>query len=894
MENVRVTVRVRPFLSNEEPRLCLAVSGRQIAIGESRQFAFDDVFDMDATSQAVNEAVAAPLVSAFVDGYTVSTIAYGQTGAGKTFTMSSLSADVVRRVSAALETAAAAGDGDKPEFRFSAVEVYNESISDLIASASASAPASLASHSLGSTASLSLREDTRCGVYIQGLSEVVVGSKEELLACVESAPANRRTASTLMNATSSRSHLLLTITLTRGGVVSRFGLVDLAGSERLKKAHGRQLASGGMDESWDEQTPPRVGERSKGTDKASRMREGISINSGLLALGNVIVALCERRAHVPYRASKLTRLLQPMLGGNSKTTMIACVSPDASSFEETLNTLKYADRAKSIRTTPFKVAAGVSSLEEAERTIAWLRRQLAAAQQPSQDAQTPVVHMFPALEEARLGEVQELLACERKLTRRLQEDLFNAEYAAMIEVEKRKQLEKRLLLIEAQQQRSLTGSMELSGTRLLDDSLHEDAAEETEMAPFSPLRAESDELQASKLEREGEEARLSTPDEAALEHLSREIAAKEGLIQQLASQKAEAVRELEYYKYRLQEMQDVKHRLEDELARAEAKVEATEMERQGKEEERRSLRMHYQQRLRKAEETAAEYRRKVQEATALVTAQEANAEMVKHLQSQVAEMSDELNRQRRALREGQQRLHKMSASHSQELNCLQRKLRASEAQVARLQVQLQQKDREISRIKRRGAGASNRRQIETQPTRQLPVGSALSACLPEDAQKEIDVELISLANLERDLDELTADRDELKSALREAEELTGGMEKWKKAMKAFNMRLQQLEQQLRSDTLSEKSRSQYSSEKAGIEDRLRQLKSFEPVLAQASKQLAEMESNLDSLQEARMYHLRRVRQMQNGSLAPVERGVRASELLRCGVKDYPELLNKRD
>ncbi|RNF03755.1 putative kinesin [Trypanosoma rangeli] len=890
MENVRVAVRVRPFLPNEEPRRYMTVSGHQIAIGESRKFAFDDIFDMDATSQVVNDAVAAPLVSAFVAGYTVSAIAYGQTGAGKTFTMSSLSADVVQRVLAALKEEDLAEDDGKHEFRFSAVEVYNESISDLIASGTGSMLHP--SHSMGSLPSLSLREDSRHGVYIQGLSEVVVESKEELLAWVKNTPTNRRTASTLMNATSSRSHLLLTISLTDGGVVSRFGLVDLAGSERIKKVNGRQLATGAINETLNEQASQYLKERSKGIEMASRMREGISINSGLLALGNVIVALCERRSHVPYRASKLTRLLQPMLGGNSKTVMIACVSPAVSSFEETLNTLKYANRAKSIRTSSFKVDTGCSTLEEAERTIAWLRQRLEAAQQASQEAHSPMMYMFPAVEEARLGEVQELLASERKLTQRLQEDLFNAEYTAMIEVEKRKQLEKRLLSIEAQQQRELNEFMELSGARPWDDFLREDAAEERETASCTQLQAESDELPASKGEREGEEVRLSASEGAALEYLSRDIAAKDGLIQKLARQKEEAVQELEYYKSQLQELQDVRHRLEDELSRAEAKIEAAKMERQGKEERRSSL-AHHQLQLRKSEE-AAEYRRKMQESTAVVTAQEASAEMIKHLQSQVAEMNDELNRHRHTLRERQQRIHKMSVSHAQELNQLQKKLRASEAQVTKLQVQLQKKERELSRVKKGGAGGFTRRQPATLTPQQSPTANVLPVDLSEGVQKEIDIELMSIANLERELDELTVDRDELKSALREVEERTGGMDKWEKAVKAFSMRLQQLERELQSDTLSEQLRSQYGSEKVSIEDRLRQLKSFEPVVAEASRQLVEMESNLDSLQEARMYHLRRVRQLQNGALTSVDRSIWASGLLQRGAADCAELLNKRN
>ncbi|KAF5220906.1 hypothetical protein ECC02_006066 [Trypanosoma cruzi] len=897
MENIRVVVRVRPFLPNEGSSRCLTVRGHQVVIGDERQFAFDEVFDMDTMSHTVNDAVAMPLVSAFVNGYTVSTIAYGQTGAGKTFTMSSLSSDVVRRISAALKADVTAEGGEKPEFRVSAVELYNENICDLIASTISSS----SSIAMASVASLSLREDPRCGVYIQGLSEVAVESEEELLAWVENSSANRRTASTMLNATSSRSHALLTITLTHNGVVSRFGLVDLAGSERFKKTYGRQRRTGSLEEFGNESNCMLTNDKAKGIEVASRIREGISINTGLLALGNVIVALCERKAHVPYRTSKLTRLLQPMLSGNSKTTIIACVSPDVSSFEETLNTLKYADRAKAIRTTPFQVASGFSSLEEAERTILSLRRQLGMAQQQLREEQLPIMYSFPVVDETQLEELQDLLTRERNLTRRLQEDLFNAEYTAMMEVEKRKQIEKRLLTLEAQQRCRLSQSIETDNTQLLDANLGEDGAGHTSSLAQNP--AEHDEPQVPKAEEAVDAERLSISpeiisvsrnniDESKLENLSREIQSKERLIHQLTNQNEDAVRELEYAKRRQQEMQDVKRHLEEELARAEAKLEATEMQRQGKEEERQKLQTHYQVRLRKAEEEAAEYRRKVQEATTIISGREANAEMMKQLQSQVVEMSDELNRQRHALREGQQRLHKVSASHSQEVNQLQKKLRDSEAQVARLQVQLQRKEREIARVKKGGAVVANRRQQTPTKTttQQAHASNTPSVCLSEDLQKEIDVELISLINLEKELDELTADRDELRDSVREAQERAGGMTKWKDAMKGFMMRLQQLERNLHSEAINEEIRLEYSREKASIEEKLRQLELLEPVLAQASKQLEEMDNNIDSLQEARKYHLRRVRQMQNGTLTPVNPTVRASELLRRGVANHTEVV----
>lgn len=183
--------------------------------------------------------------------------------------------------------------------------------------------------------------------------------------CLQQGALARTTASTQMNAQSSRSHAIFTILIKRHRrllgeqnslmeddletLTAKFHFVDLAGSERLKRTGA-------------------TGERAK---------EGISINSGLLSLGNVISALgdmTKKTSHIPYRDSKLTRLLQDSLGGNSQTLMIACVSPSDRDFMETLNTLKYANRARNITN---KV---VVNQDQSSRTISLLRREIAALQ----------------------------------------------------------------------------------------------------------------------------------------------------------------------------------------------------------------------------------------------------------------------------------------------------------------------------------------------------------------------------------------------------------------------------------------------------------------------------------------------------------------------------------
>lgn len=224
-------------------------------------------------------------------------------------------------------------------------EIYMEEIKDLLA------PDEQKNHTLN------IRETREGGVIIAGITEKVVQSPEETLHLMESGNQARATGSTAMNSTSSRSHAIFTITLEAKNVndqddftTSKFHLVDLAGSERVKKTKA----------------------------EGERLQEGIKINAGLLALGNVISALgdpCKSRApkHVPYRDSKLTRLLQDSLGGNSMTVMIACVSPAETNTEETLNTCRYADRARKIKNKAVvnrdPITAEVTALRKENRQL---------------------------------------------------------------------------------------------------------------------------------------------------------------------------------------------------------------------------------------------------------------------------------------------------------------------------------------------------------------------------------------------------------------------------------------------------------------------------------------------------------------------------------------------
>ncbi|KAM7374073.1 hypothetical protein PAMP_006750 [Pampus punctatissimus] len=262
--------------------------------------------------------------------YHATVLAYGQTGSGKTFSMGGTytsaqendpSVGVIPRVIRRIFEEREKRTDCEFVLAVSYLEIYNEDVLDLLCT-SKDKPA------------ISIREDPKDGIKIVGLTEKQVFSAHEMVGCLEVGNAARTVASTAMNAASSRSHAIFTITLEqrRGSdkvdsIVSKLHLVDLAGSERQKKTKA----------------------------EGDRLKEGISINRGLLSLGNVISALgdeSKKNVFVPYRDSKLTRLLQDSLGGNSHTLMIACVSPADSNMEETINTLRYADRARKIKNKP--------------------------------------------------------------------------------------------------------------------------------------------------------------------------------------------------------------------------------------------------------------------------------------------------------------------------------------------------------------------------------------------------------------------------------------------------------------------------------------------------------------------------------------------------------------
>ncbi|WVQ72707.1 hypothetical protein IAR50_002267 [Cryptococcus sp. DSM 104548] len=334
----QVTVETTPQISSTMSSFTTASTYGGSHQPSTKTYPFDKVFGPEADQTMVFDEVAENMLAEVLAGYNCTIFAYGQTGTGKTYTMQGdceltnlgapkSTAGIVPRVLHRLFSILEADTESEYSVKCSYVELYNEELRDLLA------PEYKGEQN--GNAGLKLYEDGKKGVNIQGLEEAGARSLKEALGIVDKGVKRRQTAETKMNTESSRSHTILTVTvhvkessMQRGGEdmlrIGKFNLVDLAGSEAIG--------------------------RSGATDK--RAREAGMINQSLLTLGRVISALVEKGSHIPYRESKLTRLLQDSLGGKTKTTIIATISPTRSNMEETLSTLDYAIRAKSIRNRP--------------------------------------------------------------------------------------------------------------------------------------------------------------------------------------------------------------------------------------------------------------------------------------------------------------------------------------------------------------------------------------------------------------------------------------------------------------------------------------------------------------------------------------------------------------
>ncbi|XP_061483012.1 kinesin-like protein KIF27 isoform X2 [Rhineura floridana] len=346
---VKVAVRIRPLLAKEvlhNHQVCVRLipNTQQIIIGKDRVFTFDFVFGKHSTQGEVYTTCIKPLVASLIEGYNATVFAYGQTGSGKTYTIGGGHVATVAEEERGIipraieEIFQIVSENHNIDFtvKVSYIEVYKEELRDLLELET-------------SLKYLQIREDEKGNTVIVGAKDCQVESVDEVMSLLETGNAARHTGTTQMNEHSSRSHAVFTISICQQQqpvqtqkdtdsaqdssrnssqlIASKFHFVDLAGSERVTKTG----------------------------NTGERFKESIQINSGLLALGNVISALGDpkrKSAHIPYRDAKITRILKDSLGGNAKTVMITCISPSSSEFDESLNSIKYANRAKNIRNKP--------------------------------------------------------------------------------------------------------------------------------------------------------------------------------------------------------------------------------------------------------------------------------------------------------------------------------------------------------------------------------------------------------------------------------------------------------------------------------------------------------------------------------------------------------------
>eukprot|EP00256_Glycine_max_P057443 XP_014625288.1 kinesin-like protein KIN-7O isoform X5 [Glycine max] len=322
MERIHVSVRAKPLSQDEAKTSPWRISGNSISIPNLSKFEFDQIFSENCATAQVFEARTKDIVEAAVRGFNGTVFAYGQTNSGKTYTMRGTKAEPGVIPLAVHDLFQIIQQDVDREFllRMSYMEIYNEEINDLLAP---------------EHRKLQIHENLERGIYVAGLREEIVASPEQILDLMEFGESHRHIGETNMNVYSSRSHTIFRMIIESrdrsedGGSgsscdavrVSVLNLVDLAGSERAAKTGAEGV----------------------------RLKEGSHINKSLMTLGTVIKKLSEgaesQGSHVPYRDSKLTRILQPSLGGNARTAIICNITLAQIHTDETKSSLQFASRA---------------------------------------------------------------------------------------------------------------------------------------------------------------------------------------------------------------------------------------------------------------------------------------------------------------------------------------------------------------------------------------------------------------------------------------------------------------------------------------------------------------------------------------------------------------------
>ena len=496
--NILVAVRTRQLLPSEttnggrsivqclndnvvilmDPGMTASDDYLRLNKSKEKRYAFDFVFDETADQMKVYEKTCRFLLEGFLlKGFNATVFCYGATSAGKTHTMigSSEAPGVmilaVQELFETVEEAKRKDPGQVINIKCSMIEVYNESIKDLLAT---------------TTAPPEIREDPVKGMFISNVSEhTEIASFKSIIELLSKGNKNRTTEPTAANVTSSRSHAVLQITVERQSVpgvsdiqVAKLSMIDLAGSERAQNTNNRGL----------------------------RLLEGANINKSLLALGNCINALASQNtsnAFVPYRDSKLTRLLKDSLGGNCRTVMIANISPCHLNYEDSLNTLKYANRAKNIKTR-----------QPLDRNVLKVDVHVAKYTKIIDELKSLVLDLRKKLQEQRVPPLSSLTSAAPTSTAGTLEDGGSWKEELLDNVKERVELKRSLIDVETELQQAITAKVQTQlSVSSWEGSKDESALAEVEQLADTPrtivnLRDELRKISSTLRERENRKADL--------------------------------------------------------------------------------------------------------------------------------------------------------------------------------------------------------------------------------------------------------------------------------------------------------------------------------------------------------------------------------------------------
>uniref|UniRef100_A0A665XC13 Chromosome-associated kinesin KIF4-like n=1 Tax=Echeneis naucrates TaxID=173247 RepID=A0A665XC13_ECHNA len=684
---VRVALRCRPLVPkeiNEGCQCCLTFVPEepQVIVGTEKAFTYDFVFDPNAEQEEVFGTAVSPLLCGLFKGYHATVLAYGQTGSGKTFSMGGTytsaqendpSVGVIPRVIRRIFEERERRTDCEFSLAVSYLEIYNEDILDLLC-ASKDKPA------------ISIREDPKDGIKIVGLTERHVFSAQEMVGCLELGNSARTVGSTAMNAASSRSHAIFTITLEqrRGtdkadSVVSKLHLVDLAGSERQKKTKA----------------------------EGDRLKEGISINRGLLSLGNVISALgdeSKKNTFVPYRDSKLTRLLQDSLGGNSHTLMIACVSPADSNMEETINTLRYADRARKIKNKPIvnvdPRAAEMNRLKQQVQELQVMLLHARGGVAPSPEKVTNLLERNRALQDENNKLSRELseaagqtalmfekIIMTEQTNEKLQSKLEQLQHHAACTVN----LEKLLETLEDQELKENVEVMRNLQDLILELKVHTSCAFTAVTSPYSP--------EAFTTHHALRQAQLSKE----LIELNKVLSLKEAFVRKMCqndSQLEPMQSEHQKNVHTLQSAVDSLQKEKEELILA--------LQSAKKDTNQAKLSEQRRKRLQELEGQLVDMKKKLLEQSKLLKLKESSVQKVNKLMQEIQAMKTQRTQLMRQMREDSEKFRNWKSKKDREVLQLKEKDRKRQYEILKLERDFQ-KQANVLRRKTEEAAAANKR-----------------------------------------------------------------------------------------------------------------------------------------------------------------------------------------